>query len=328
MKITNKNNKYLVNESEKKELYVSELERSINILSSFMTPTQLKNLKLDLQLEGETFNEAKYIQAACETSISATLANLYPNCFKYEHKVNPPKDVDCAFEVDGFQFNVEIKCADYSKKNKIDGENAFKLGALGRLSDFQDVAKQLQELFENVEDSSGLVKKPLILQQHMDNKLKDFLLSAHSKFSSTIHLKTLNILVVCCDDTTDMQKWFHYMYGVQGLFRQDSFHPNAEYNRVDVVILTNLYHRHYNYYEKDKVEGHWDFYNAFNLICSNPFRMADKKNEIIKLTNTIHNHSIELSQYKVPHELDELRISTYVVEELSNKGLYYFQPRI
>ena len=238
----------------------------------------------------------------------------------------PPKDVDCGFVADGKTYSIEVKCPDYSVKNTIDDSNAFKIGAFGRLTNFEEVVKNLQEAFNPETNPSVEPNKPLIKQQHMDNKLKDYLLSAHSKFKDSTTPNELNVLAVCCSDWTDMQKWFYYMYGYQGLFTKESFHPVDEYKNVDVVLLTNLYHRHHIYWEKDKLEKHWDFSKSFNLVFSNPFRQLDKGDAIWGLVGKIPNHSKELDGFEVTNGLDEMRIPHYVVEELIGKGLYYFQP--
>ena len=88
----------------------------------------------------------------------------------------------------------------------------------------------------------------------------------------------------------------------------------------------DLYHRHHEYQNKDKIMNHWDFSKSFNLIFSNPFRINDKQEAIWAFVDAIPNFSKPLMNYKMEHDLDELRISHFVSEELLGKGLYYFQP--
>ena len=322
--VTNQKNKYLFTDSE--STYLSQISDILDCLEPHLTQKQKKSLLKDLQIEGSTFDEAKYLQSACETSIAAYLASVYSDTFVYEPKVNPPKDVDCGFELNGKTFNIEVKCPDFSKKNEIDNSNTFKIGSLGRLDDFDEVVSKLQDAFDPAKNSSADPDKPLVIQQHMDNKLKDYLVSAHGKFKDSAGPNELNVLAVSCTDWTDMQKWFSYMYAPQGLFTRESFHPTKEYKNVDVVVLTNLYHRHHDYPSKDKLENHWDFSKAFNLVFSNPMRREIKKEIIFDFTDAIPNHSKQLMNYKVTEGFNEMRISHYVCEELLNKGLFYFQP--
>lgn len=326
LNLTNEKNTYLFGDAQ--STYTEGLANALKHLSPHMSEKQKHSLYKDLQIGGDTFNESKYLQAACETSIASYLASIYSHSFIYEPKLNPPKDVDCGFELNGKNYNIEVKCPDFSKKNEIDSANAFKIGAFGRIVNFEEVVAELQEIFDQKTNSAVETDKPLITQQHMDNKLKDYLLSAHSKFKESTNPDNLNILAVCCSDWMDMQKWFFYMYGHQGLFTQESFHPSEEYKNVDIVMLTNLYHRHHAYWKKDKISQYWDFSKSFNLIFSNPLRRKDKAEIIWAFVDSIPNHSRQLMNYKAPNNLDEMRIPHYVCEELLAKGLYYFQPNI
>lgn len=324
IEITNKENRYLLRNSE--NLYLSGLFKALESLMPFMSKKQKNKLFKDLQVDGKTFDEAKYLQAACETSIASYLSSRYSDSFIYEPKLKPPKDVDCGFKINEKMYNIEVKCPDFSKQNQIESSNAFKLGAFGRLENFDEVFEDLYEVFDKNKSLVGNPDKPLIAQQHMDNKLKDYLLSAHSKFKDSTGPDELNLLAVCCSDWMDMQKWFCYMYDYQGLFTQESFYPVGNFNNVDVVMLTNLYHRHHEYWRKDKIIHHWDLSNSFNLIFSNPFRQKDKKEIIFSFIDAVPNYSNQLCDFQSKNGIVQMQIPHFVFKELIHKGLYYFQP--
>ncbi|QFU23820.1 hypothetical protein FM038_017695 [Shewanella eurypsychrophilus] len=103
----NLENKYLNVTSDSQSDYRTYAKIVFDIISRHATPTQVRKLSSDLQLSGNTFDEQKYIQAACEASVAASIAVAYPETFKYEPKINPPADVDCSFEANGYRFNVE-----------------------------------------------------------------------------------------------------------------------------------------------------------------------------------------------------------------------------
>lgn len=328
MPLKNRNilNPYFDN-NESSSYYKEGMLQAVNYLSDYLSKNEIENLlKNKLQLFSSSFNEPQYLQAACELVICSHLASVYKDTFKYELKVNPPKDVDCSFTEDGIQFNIEIKCADFSINNQIDKEDAFKIGFLGRNPDPDKVLNDLSELFQNHADGKLLLK-----QQHMDNKLKDYLLSAHSKFYQEPRIDHLNILAIGCDTPMDMQKWYGYMYGYQGLFTQESFWQTSDYNLVDVVFLTNLYHRHYSYRSKDKVTDHWLLDKSFNLVASNPFRCLEKKDAIYRFSEIMPNYSNQLCEYKSPGDAEDfvknsIKIPTFEGEELQKKGIFHFQP--
>lgn len=322
-------NPYFSDRNEASAQYKEGMLAAINRLSNYLGEKQIEDfLRNKLQLFSSSFNEPQYIQAACELVICSHLAETYKKSFSYELEINPPKNVDCSFSENGIQFNIEIKCADYSKNNIINEKDAFRIGFLGRNPHVERIFKELADLFQSHVDG-----RPLLKQQHMDNKLKDFLQSAHGKFLQEPRTDHLNILAVCCDTPMDIQKWFGYMYGHQGLFTQESFSDKRTYNLVDVVFITNLHHRHYCYQTKDKISNHWLLDKSFNLVFSNPYRCIDKRDAILRFSEIIPNYSHELDAYKVIGDVDDyvkdmMRIPHFVGDELQAKGIFHFQPNL
>lgn len=304
--------------------YASGLVEAINYLAPHMSLSEKESLCFNkLGLKSDNVSEQAYIQAAVEVTVCAHFARFFSDGFIYEDKVNPPKDVDCSVQVGGFKYNVEVKCADFSKKQAIDESDGFKIGSLGRLSDFDSVVKGLESLFS----SGGHV---LSRQRHMDNNLKDFLVSAHEKFAPETPDNELNVLVVGCDDAMDMQKWNSYLYGTQGLFTLESYADTTTYDRVDLVLLTNLYHRHKDPALKDKLSGHWQLSEAFCVLCQNPKSLKPDKT-FMEFSRTVRHYNNELQAHTVEGEapdfiLNGLAIPSYVVSRLQCEGVYCFQP--
>lgn len=305
-------------------VYAAGMNEALNHLAPHISYSQRKDLCFrKLALESGEISEQSFIQYAVELTVCAHFANLFPADFIYEEKVNPPKDVDCTVRVGGYKYNLEVKCADFTKKEAVDESEGFKIGALGRLSDYAEVVADLQKLFL-------LDGHPLSAQRHMDNNLKDFLISAHGKFSPGTSEDELNVLVVGCDDAMDMQKWHSYLYGVQGLFTDESYADKSTYSRVDLVLLTNLYHRHKNPASKDKLTGHWKLSDAFCLLCANPYSGKPYKTAY-EFSKTVRHHNNEWNDYMVGEEepdfiLKGIGIPAYVVSQLQANGIYYFQP--
>lgn len=81
----------------------------------------------------------------------ASIAKLYPSSFHYEQKINPPKDVDFAFSFENFNFNIEIKCPDFTRDEEIDNSNSFRIGVFGRLEEYQSIYKNTALLFNSEE---------------------------------------------------------------------------------------------------------------------------------------------------------------------------------
>ncbi|MEQ4308496.1 hypothetical protein ABNM12_11095 [Pseudomonas syringae] len=305
--------------------YRNEMTLALICVGQHVSPRKFKGLVHNkLRLEDPAPKEGQYLQSAVELTVCAHYALNFPDSFVYEDKVVPPRDVDCSFHSEGYKFNVEVKCADYASKHQIDSEGDFIIRAIGRLSDYRDLTAQLQETFA----SGG---KTLAAGLHMDNKLKEYLYDAHGKFPDVEAQDQYNVLVVGCDDPWDMQQWEGYLTGPEGLFSPDSFADASRYGNVDLVVLTNLYHRHKSVEEKDKLTGHWTFANAFSLLCENP-RSKKPRSMLYAFSRTMRFYNNEVIAHKMegdaPDFLKErLAISHYVGHMQWAKGQYTFQPK-
>lgn len=304
--------------------YASGLVEALHELAPYLRYAEREDLCFKkLGLKSDNVVEQAYIQAAVELTVCTHFAKFFPEGFVYEEQVNPPKDVDCSFRVEDLKFNVEVKCADFSKKHAADESEGFKIGSLGRLADYDTMVSDLEELF-----STG--GHMLSRQRHMDNNLKSFLVSAHEKFAPSTPDNELNVLVIGCDDAMDMQKWHSYLYGSQGLFTLESYADASTYARVDLVVLTNLYHRHKDPNQKPMVHGHWRLIEAFCILCENP-NSKKPDSTFLEFSRTVRHHNNELQGHVIEGDepdfiLKGLAIPSYVADELQAKGIYYFQP--
>lgn len=270
-----------------------------------------------LMLENNKAEEKYYIQAACEVTVCAWFAYIAMKTnekYEYEFVVSAPKDVDCAIWDNENQFNIEVKCADYSRHKKIVANSDLIMHGLGRLTDYKSSVSNLQNIF-----STG--SEPAILGEshHMDCKMKDFLLSAQDKFGVSLVQNHLNVLFVCVDCQMDMMKWISYLNGPQGLFTEDSFEPRENYDNVDVVVFTNLYHRHYKTEQKDKISDHWNLARSFNFLIKNP--RSTKQDNLID----IFCKKIPLENYDFQEFLKEyLKSTIYPQDMASSMALSHF----
>jgi len=296
------NNHYLSKAYSEKLPYYDCFKQSINDLSKKLTDKQLEDLVTNkLQIKEGTFSEKPYIQSACETTVNSYFAKNYETSFQYELQINPNsnKNVECQIKDADYTYNIEVKCSSFEAKENIDKIDAFKFGTFGRMEDYKDAMKEIGDLMVEGQKKTGKDPKPLIELKKMDNNLKDFLVSAHQKFNPTPNENEVNILVVCCGDANDIQFWHNYMFAPQGLFTKGSYYNQNEYSLVDVVVLTNLYHRHNKYFDKQNLVGIWDFSEAFNLVFSNPFRKLNKENSIKHFLEIFPHYTNELAEHKI-----------------------------
>lgn len=298
----NDENHYLLKAFSEKLSYYDSFKRSINELTPKITEKQLEDLLTNkLQIKQGAFTEKPFIQSACETSVNSYFAKNFEKTFQYELKVDPSsnKNVECQIKDVDYTYNIEVKCSSFEAKENIDKIDAFKFGTYGRMEDYKDSMKEIGDLMVEGQKKSGKEVKPLIELKKMDNNLKDFLVSANQKFNTTPNEIEVNILIVCCGDANDIQFWHNYMFAPQGLFTKDSYYNQNEYSLVDVVVLTNLYHRHNKYFDKKNLVDIWNLSEAFNLVFSNPFRKLNKEKSIKHFLDIFPHYTYELAEHKI-----------------------------
>jgi len=285
--------------------FVKVFEGFFNQLSS----REQKMLEEKLQLTGKKFNEGKFVQIACETVVCGHFANLYPKDFQYEHRssITHKRDVDCHFTDGKYTYNVEVKCPGietYSEK----ANEMPKIELKGR---FDEKGRNLVNFIEHALHDT-LEKEEVgwnySVQKRLDNTLKTFLQDAHNKFPIVELTDQLNVLVVCCDNEYDMSRWYDYLYQSQGLFTDDSFADPKTYDRVDLLVLTNLFNRHYSFSEKIIDTNSWALNDAFNLAFINPDKVSSYKMSIVKkFLQTFSHYTLYFDHYR--EELAEVDIS-------------------
>lgn len=304
--------------------YSLTLAKLLGVMQRHLTDKEMNQLiENKLQLGRADADEAQYIQAACELTVCAFFAYHNPETFLYEPKLNGRKDVDCSFERSGIKVNVEIKCADFTKLIEHRQRDVFSVHVGGQLDGFRELAENLNGLLSEMPDG-----KEVVLAPHQANNLKDFLESAHSKFPEVPGENELNVLVVCCDDEFDAGKWWHYMFGPKGLLTPTSYSDTSKYSRVDVVVLTNLFHRHHAIGDKPRLVDHWDFGQAFNLALLNHSRTQSKEHleaNFLGMLNTYNHAFVKFTQELDPIE-QPLMVSLFAKECLYEKNVFPFQP--
>src|SRR5699024_9389359 len=126
---------------------------------------------------------------------------------------------------------------DFTKRIKQENSEGVKIFAAERFPNKDDCV-QIQKFIEsNIADGHHIQTI-----DRMDNKLKDYLISAHNKFQVSDFMN-FNILVIAVDIIQDMDEWYSYLFGENGVFTEESFIKD-DYSNVDAVLLTNVQHGH------------------------------------------------------------------------------------
>lgn len=326
---------YLARPSIHYDSYISSLNSIVNALSCKATKAKINDLiEKKLQISSIIFNEPQYIQTACElTVMSGFLEN---SNFVYEDKVTPPKDVDFSIAVDGKKYNIEVKCASYPEEKKTD---EIAVAFTNRMPTREMRDKVLEEICDRLSGTEKTIREI----KNLDNTMKDFLESTQGKVQNS-RSDEINILAVCCNNEIDMQNWRGYLFSEGGFFTEKSIIPHGNFDRVDFVLLTNIYNRHFRYFDDDRVSNHWRLSSSFNLLYPNKYSklastITPQQGEALigELNKILPNHNIEFEKYmkniedipsgEVPEMKSILGIAWYS-DKFKSVGEFYFQRSV
>lgn len=215
----------------------------------------------------------QYLQFASEVTVVNYILRHYSD-FQYEPKYHLRKNPECSFQYEGRTVNVEVKCPNLLKRIEQEQSDGVHIFAAERFPDKDSYESAVQTVQSEIKvDKPNEVKTQVV--DRLDNKLKDFLISAHQKFPDSNH-NCFNILVISLEILSDMDEWYSYIFGDTGVFSSKSF-VSEDYSNVDAILLTNIQSGH----TSDKVNlevNCWEFENYLSLLLFNP--QKEKNNEL------------------------------------------------
>jgi hypothetical protein len=301
--ISNLTDHYLVKARTLAHPYFDEFLAAAAVMKSLLTEKEFEFwCDEKVLLKHQTFREKTFIQGAVETATARFFGEKFPTDFKTEVKLRngSDKDVDCSFKDGGFAFHVEVKCAEFKHRDQPVSEDTIKVVVAGRMPDRGKGAKDtlLASIAEGLAKQNK-PKKSSVDVKSMDNNLLDFLTNAQEKFNPAAGDDELNVLLVGCDDANDLQMWFNYLHGSEGMFTNQPFSDASKFNLVDAVVMTNQYHKHHAFFDKN-VKDAWTLDNGFNIIFRNPFALSQKAAAFNHFVQIIPNYTLELNAYQVP----------------------------
>lgn len=276
------------------------------------------------------YESKSFIQSLCEVCVGYYLLRNFGDSFEYEKKVRTgsDKNVDFSFEHNQYQTNIEVKCPRYDEQEKILNTDALRLGFFGRVPDYENQYKELNQMLIESQRNAGLEEiKGTFLEKHMDYNLYEFLKDANNKFDPNSNIYELNCLIVGCDDPSDITAFMGYMLGYQGLFALNSFADPEDYKLVDLVILTNLYNRNRNPKYASESEALL-LENSFNLFQMNYMSKLCKYNAVKDLEYIIPNVTANLVAFNnadyAPSEVKlPCLVTSFVGQNIRWKGTFY-----
>jgi hypothetical protein len=261
--------------------------------------------------------EAYYAYAA-ELTVANHIKLHGVQSFALEKGVNPDNetDVDVYFEKNGCAVSVEVKSPVIVYAAYDSNKPVFEIKFAGRPDNFRE---EYAELEKTVSDGGKGMK--VKMGKRKDLTLKDFLDDGQAKFKPSSGRADLNILFIALDDYHSINEWNGYLYHHKGLFTEHSFHPVSGFDRVDVVILSNL-----KYWHQHCRDSHdWTLKNVFMLPRINRHHRKSLMSESLANGLSVFEHHLEAFEKYNCYDGEDatermvkefLKVSHYVMEHL------------
>lgn len=263
--ITNGNDGFPLTKAYKLEhRYYSDFIEMMNYFSNNLSNGYYKSIEKKV-ISGSLSDEQTYLQCMCELTVLYYVMRSYGNeHFKYEPKYNGGYNPECSFDYKQKTINIEVKCPNMIKRMEVENHDTLKIFSAERIPEHGDVINELKNIIAvNIDKSeySGIDEIP-----RMDNKLKDYLEHSQKKFP--LGDNYFNILVITLEVVQDLDEWYSYLLGDNGVFTQNSF-VDSNYDKVDAVLLSIPVcgHRAWQNYKNKDV---WHLEETINLLILDP----------------------------------------------------------
>ncbi|ADL52149.1 hypothetical protein [Clostridium cellulovorans] len=249
---------------ENKFRYYNDFLEMLDTLYKSLDYDEMKDL-LDNKIRlASKYNEAQYLQNVSEINVLYYILRKYNNRFVYEPKYNGNKNPECCFEHNGKIINIEVKCPDLTKRIESERHNTLKICMPERIPEYKTIVNEVKEILKpNICNNYIDVEE----QSRLDNKLKDYVTGASDKFPISDDTN-FNILAVSLDAVSDLDEWYSYIFGNEGVFTNNSFVPAERYKNLDAILLTTSMCGHKRY--SKFTENVWLLEETINLLFLDP----------------------------------------------------------
>lgn len=250
----------------KKHRYYDDFISVLKKFEEIFSNKQFKELVSKFQFN-KPFNQQRYLETVSEITILYYVLRHYNenSKFIYEPTYNGGYNPECSFVYINRTVNLEVKCPNLEKRLKSESRKTLKLFPAERIPNYKDIINELSGIIENrvqKDNYSGVEE-----ETRLDNKLKDFLVHSQKKFPSSDD-SNFNVLAISLDIISDLDEWYSYIFGNNGVFTNNSF-VNQDYDNVDAILLTTPSCGHIRWEMYDKINV-WNLEETINILLLNP----------------------------------------------------------
>ena len=246
--------------------YYTDFLNTMKIFQANLTKKEFDNILKKFQFN-KAFDAQKYLQVVSEINVLYYILRFYNNHFKYEPKYNNGYNPECSFRFQDKTINLEVKCPNMKKRIEEEQRNTVKIFSAERISDHESIINEVKNIImPNLKDLEFSGVEEI---SRMDNKLKDFLISAQAKFPASDD-SNFNILAISLDIIPDLDEWYSYIWGQTGVFTDHTF-VEENYESVDAILLTTPMCSHIRW-SCNTENDMWKLEESINLLFLNPDR--------------------------------------------------------
>lgn len=307
--------------------YFNDFVEMMELFENCLSRKQCRSILDKFLIGKDYFDLERYKQATSEINVLYYVLRNYNNSFVYEPKYNGGSNPECAFDYSGKRINIEVKCPDLTKWFEAEQRNTAKIEFGERIPQHKEVTSEIIRIVAN--GASGLGYDGVEELPRLDNKMKDYLISAQKKFPDSTD-DNFNILVIALDIPKDMDRWYSYLLGDNGVLTKDSY-VEEDYSNVDAVVLNNVVNGHTGW-NKNDVDV-WKLENYINLEFLSLDRERTPTGQFYfrngwqifgDLTYEFQNYLRELDKNEpdrdyITGKIEEMSIISQFVEQLKSK---------
>lgn len=279
--------------------YLENLAGALATISEVVSNSQFEDImKTKLKVDSRDVDKKSCIQALCEITVQSYFAKHFKDSFVYEPRLRKlsDKNPEFSYRLGPLTIAVEIKCATFEDREKNNTEDTLHVH-VGIVPDKSSVPGTIRDM-DAIAKLGGY--EGAVNMKNMILNLKDYLIGANEKFNPDSTTTDINVLIIGCDDPSDMDLWVDYLYGNQGLFQKDPLIESDKYNLVDIVLVTNLYNKHKMPEMVANDYNVFDYENTFIVGFPNPRPKLCKVGGVCNFLVTTPNQTSVVSSYVVP----------------------------
>ncbi|MCI6582974.1 MAG: hypothetical protein MSH15_13505, partial [Oscillospiraceae bacterium] len=300
----------------------------INCFEKKLSKKDQENIykKISSSFQGD---EQAFFQTCCELLVVYYILRNFDNEFTYEPKYKGNFNPECSFRSNDFTVNIEVKTPNYSNRIHQESRNTIKIFPAERIPDKDVVINGISKIIDL--KSSGYEGVEEL--KRLDNKLKDFLIHSQKKFP--LGDNYFNILVIALEIIPDIDEWYSYIFGDNGIFT-DSSYVDYPYDNVDAILLCTPIAGLKKWTEHRNINV-WELENNINLLFLDPKKESTKKgkfyfNHAINMFGTLTLSFITYLQNLDSNLPKFLSTNEYIIHKqfdlsIVSNFVYYLQTR-